>query len=386
MSAGTHVDRSAPAVDRTGTRIIDADGHIVETDETFADVPARYAHHIPRPEATDGGFRYVSGDRAGFTIAAHPDTVGAPGATIGADQPLDAPLVARGGSDPAGRLLDLDVDGISMAALYPTYGLMIQGVTDDAAASALCRSLNDWLADYCRHDPERLLPVATLPMTTPESAVAEAERCLDLGFVGTWRRPERFDGVAALHDPGHERLFALLADADRPLAIHPGLNGVVPYGYFGERFDDDYSAMHAAHFPVEQMMNLTSLVAFGILERHPTLRVALLETGATWLPFYAHRLDEHLETFGFPVELSTKPSEQIRRQVYVSVEEPEPGLATMLESYGRNVVFASDYPHGDGTFPGSTDDLLATTEIDEQARERIFWANARALYGLDPRP
>ena len=363
--------------------IFDADGHIVETDETFAEVPERFAHHIPRPEPTEGGFRYVSGDRAGFTIAAHPDPVGAPGATIGADDPLGEPVVARGGSDPAGRLLDLDVDDISIAALYPTYGLMIQGVTDDEAATALCRSLNDWLADYCRHDPERLLAVATLPMTSPQSALAEAERCLDLGFVGAWRRPERFEGVAALHDPGHEPLFSLLAEADRPLAIHPGLNGVVPYGYFGERFDEDYSAMHAAHFPVEQMMNLTSLVAFGILDRHPTLRVALLETGATWLPFYAHRLDEHLETFGFPVEMKTKPSEQIRRQVYVSVEEYEPGLATMLETYGDTVVFASDYPHGDGTFPGSTAEILEATEIAPTDLERILWTNARTLYGFD---
>lgn len=369
--------------DSTPSAIFDADGHIVETDETFADVPEPFARYIPRPEETEGGFRYVSGDRTGFTIAAHPDTVGAPGATIGADDPLGEPLVARGGSDPAGRLLDLDVDDISIAALYPTYGLMIQGVTDNEAATALCRSLNDWLADYCRHDPERLLAVATLPMTSPQSALAEAERCLDLGFVGAWRRPERFEGVAALHDPGHERLFSLLAEADRPLAIHPGLNGVVPYEYFGERFDEDYSAMHAAHFPVEQMMNLTSLVAFGILDRHPTMRVALLETGATWLPFYAHRLDEHLETFGFPVEMKSKPSEQIQRQVYVSVEEYEPGLETMLETYGDTVVFASDYPHGDGTFPGSTAEILEATEIAPADLERILWTNARALYGLD---
>jgi predicted TIM-barrel fold metal-dependent hydrolase len=377
----TTSDRADAGVARPA--IIDADGHIVETDDTFAAVPEEFRDYIPRPENTEGGFRYVSGDRKGFTIAAHPDTVGAPGATIGTDDPLGEPLVARGGSDPAGRLLDLDVDGISIAALYPTYGLMIQGVTDDAAATALCRSLNDWLADYCRHDPARLLPVATLPMTTPEAAFAEAERCLGLGFVGAWRRPERFDGVAALHDPGHDRLFSLLAEADRPLAIHPGLNGVVPYEYFGERFDEDYSAMHAAHFPVEQMMNLTALVAFGVLDRHPTLRVGLLETGATWLPFYAHRLDEHLETFGFPVEMSTKPSEQIRRQVYVSVEEAEPGLGTMLETYGDTVVFASDYPHGDGTFPGSTDELLEADELDDAVRNRIFWDNARRFYGLD---
>lgn len=371
------------SIDANAPRVFDGDGHVVEPPEVFADLPERFRHFVPRAEETDGGFRYVSGERKGFTIHAHPDTVGAPGATVGSEQPLAEPIVAQGGADPAGRIVDMDIDAISVAALYPTYGLMIQGVTDDDAAVALSRCINDWLADYCSHEPERLLGVATLPMTSAESALAEARRCLDLVFVGAWRRPERFEGVVALHDPAHDALFSLLTEANRPLAIHPGLNGVVPYEYFGERFDEDYSAMHAAHFPVEQMMNLTSLVAFGVLERHPNLRVALLETGATWLPFYAHRLDEHLETFGFPAPMTRKPSEQIRDQIYVSVEEPEPGLATMLDEYGSNVLFASDYPHGDGVFPGAPDELLKTDAIRPEQRDRIFWDNARALYGLD---
>ncbi len=369
----------------TEMRMFDGDGHVVEPAETFADLPDRFRHYVPRVEATEGGFHYVSGERKGFTIRAHPDTVGAPGTTTGSEQPLDEPVLAQGGADPAGRLIDMDIESLSIAALYPTYGLMIQGVTDDEAAVALSRCINDWLADYCRHAPDRLLAVATLPMTSAASAVAEAERCLDMGFVGAWRRPERFPGVSALQDPEMDALYSLLAEANRPLAIHPGLNGVVPYGYFGDRFDEDYSTMHAAHFPIEQMMNLTSLVGFGILDRHPTLRVALLETGATWLPFYAHRLDEHLEIFGFPEAsgMTMKPSEQIQRQVYVSVEEPEPGLASMLETYTTNVTFASDYPHGDGIFPGATEGLAKTDEISIEHRRRIFWDNSLELYGLN---
>ncbi len=366
--------------------IFDADGHVVEPPETFASLPPEYERFIPRTEAVPGGFRYVCGDRAGFTIHAHPDSVGTPGETITTDQPDVAPVMAQGGADPAGRLIDMDIDDIDIAALYPTYGLMIQGITEPEPAATMCRAINDWLADYCSHAPDRLLGVATLPMTSGAAALAEAQRCIgDYGFVGAWRRPERFEGVAALHDPEHDALFSFLAEANVPLAIHPGLNGVVPYDYFGDRFDADYSAMHAAHFPVEQMMNLTSLIAFGILDRHPTLRVALLETGASWLLSYAHRLDEHLEVFGFPAKLSEKPSDLIRRQVYVSAEEPEPGLAVMMDDYPTNVTFASDYPHGDGIFPGSTAELIETTEISSDQRNALLWENAHTLYGLTPK-
>lgn len=368
-------------------QIFDGDGHVVEPPETFAHLPEEMRRYIPRPEPVEGGFRYVCGDRAGFTIAAHPDSVGSPGTTTADHETADdtdVPVVAQGGADPAGRLIDMDIDGISVAALYPTYGLMIQGITEPEPAAVMCRAVNDWLAQYCAHAPDRLLGVATLPMTSGAAALAEAQRCVEQhGFVGAWRRPERFEGVAALHDPEHDALFSYLAEANVPLAIHPGLNGVVPFEYFGERFDDDYTAMHAAHFPVEQMMNLTSLVVFGVLDRHPTLRVALLETGATWLMSYAHRLDEHLEIFGFPVRQSLKPSELVRRQVYVSAEEPEPGLSTMLDLYPGNVIFASDYPHGDGIFPGSTDELRKTNDLTDAQRQALFWDNSHALYGRE---
>jgi predicted TIM-barrel fold metal-dependent hydrolase len=365
--------------------VIDADGHIVEPEATFAEhLDPRYRDWAPRVIRYRDHFRYVCGDRLGFRIHARPETVGAPGQTAIV---TDAPVVARGADDPAGRLADLDVEGIREAVLYPTYGLMIQGVVEREPAVALCRAINDWLATYCAHDPSRLIGVGTLPMCHPDDALAEAQRCIgELGFRGVWRRPERIPGTAALHDPGYEALWSFLEEADVPIAVHPGLNGVVPFSYFGDRFGDDFTAMHAAHFPVEQMMNVTDFVAFGILERHPKLRVAFLECGAGWVPYYLHRLDEHLEVFGYAnATLSMKPSEYFRRQCFVSVEEVEPGLDQVLARYPESVVFASDYPHADGIFPGATKELVETDELDEGDRQRILRDNAVRLYALDRR-
>jgi uncharacterized protein len=371
--------------DRTGTVpwIVDADGHIVEPDATFRDhLDPRYHDWAPRVVEYGDHFRYACGDRLGFRIFARPETVGAPGQTAIV---TDTPVVARGADDPAGRLADLDVEGIERAVIYPTYGLMIQGVVEREPAAALCRAVNDWVASYCAHDPHRLIGVGTLPMTDPADALAEARRCIeDLGFRGVWRRPEHFPGIPALHDPGWEPLWSYLEEVDLPLAIHPGLNGVVPCEQLVERFDADFSAMHAVHFPLEQMMTLTTLVAFGILERHPRLRVALLESGATWALAHVHRLDEHQQIFGFPRgDLTLRPSEYFRRQCFVSVEEPEPGLDAILAAFPESVVFASDYPHADGTFPGAPDELLGTLCFDDAARRRVLRSNALRLYALE---
>jgi uncharacterized protein len=280
--------------------------------------------------------------------------------------------------------VDMAVDHIDAAALYPTYGLMIQGVTAREPALALCRAVNDWLGEYCAHAPDRLIGIGTVPMTDAGDALREARRCVeDLGFRGVWRRPEHFGALPRLQDDAYDPLWSYLEDAGVPFAIHPGMSGLVPFDELERRYDGYFSPLHALHFPMEQMMALTTFVAYGILERHPRLRVAFLETGAVWALSYLHRLDEHLESFGFDHgALTMRPSEYFRRQCFVSVEEVEPGLGVMLDAYPESVVFASDYPHADGTFPGSTSGLLETDEFDGTAIRRVLRDNALRLYGL----
>lgn len=365
--------------------IIDADGHIVEPTQTFADhLPARFRDLAPRVVVEGDRFHFESGDHRSFDMIAPPESLAAPRA---AGERSGGRHAVAGATDPAARLGDMAQDSLAQAVLFPTYGLMIQHVTAPEPAAALCRAVNDWLAAYCEHAPERLHAMGVLPQTSGEAALTEARRCIEeLGFRGVWRRSERIPGTPALHDAGFEPLWSYLAEADRPFALHPGLNGLVPCAPLRERFDDDYGAMHAVHFPMEQMMGMTDLVCFGVLDRHPTLRVAFLETGALWALAYLHRLDEHLELFGFRDTPSEKPSEQFRRQGFVSVEECEPGLGAMLEAYPENVMFASDYPHGDGVFPGATKELLETAELTEKQREAVLVGNARRCYALDEQP
>jgi predicted TIM-barrel fold metal-dependent hydrolase len=221
-------------------------------------------------------------------------------------------------------------------------------------------------------------------MTDAGDALDEARRCVEhLGFRGVWRRPESFAGVPPLHDPSYEPLWAYLAEAGVAFAFHPGVNGLVPYGYLQDRYGDYFSAIHAVHFPAEQMMALTTMVAYGILERHPALKVAFLECGAAWAVAYVHRLDEHLSTFGFDRgRLTLTPSEYFARQCFVSTEDAEPGLALAVRTYPGSVMFASDYPHADGTFPGSTKAILETGELSADERHGVMTANAERLYGV----
>jgi predicted TIM-barrel fold metal-dependent hydrolase len=77
-----------------------------------------------------------------------------------------------------------------------------------------------------------------------------------------------------------------------------------------------------------------------------------------------------------------RPSEYFRRQCFVTCEEVEPGLVGMLADYPDNVLFATDYPHPDGIFPGSADALLHAGDIDQAQRRAILRDNAVKFYGL----
>ena len=361
--------------------IIDADGHIVEPDSTWTDhLDPKFREYVPRPVIEGSSFYFQSGEDQSFRMRARPESLASPresGERSGGEQP------ATGATDPASRLTDMATDKIAQSVIYPTYGLMVQGVKESNAAVALCRAINDWMANYCRHEPGRLFAVGLLPQTSPADALAEARRCVEeLNMKGVWRRPERIPGTPSVADAGYESLWAYLAEADVPFALHPGLNGLVPCDELRHRFDDDYGSMHAVHFPMEQMMGLTEMICGGILDRHPSLRVAFLETGATWALAHLHRLDEHLELFGFRDKPKEKPSDQFRRQAFVSVEEVEPGLNAMLDAYPDSVMFASDYPHGDGVFPGATAELLETKTLNERQRAAVLYENARRFYRL----
>lgn len=172
--------------------IIDADGHIVEPEATWAEhLHARFLSFVPRPVQHGEEFWFRCGETESFRVRARPESLAAPrraGERSGGGEPVS------GATDPAARLRDMAVDGIRRSVIYPTYGLMVQGVRDAEAAPALCRAINDWMADYCRHDPARLFAVGVLPQTSPGAALEEARHCVEgLGMRGVlYANAQRF--------------------------------------------------------------------------------------------------------------------------------------------------------------------------------------------------
>ena len=373
MSAGLHIP----------TTVVDADGHVVEPVEAWADLPEE---HRPLIHADASGFEHVV--VGGQEILAVPlGTLATPGSTF-ADPSRYTPLSEAhpGGSDPVARLADMDLEGIDQAVLYPSIGLNFWAVTDPTTATLLATAYNDWLSDYCAADPARLFGAAMLPLQDPAAASRELTRAVDqLGCKAAFVRPNPCMG-RSLSDKAYEPLWKKAEELGVPIAIHEGSSVIVPT--LGSDRPFNPLILHAVSHPFEAMLACAQLMALGTLERHPGLHVVFLESGGGWAPFWLERLDEQFESFGgFCPQMPMRPSEYFARQCAISFEVDEATLPALLPFIGQDrVVWGSDYPHHDSTFPGAVEALRHTIgplEIESQAR--ILGANARRIYGLPPR-
>jgi len=124
----------------------------------------------------------------------------------------------------------------------------------------------------------------------------------------------------------------------------------------------------------------------GILERFPTLRLAVLESNAGWAPFFLARMDDHTHgrqsNFYDAKPLPLKPSEYFRRQCLISADADEQTLKYAVDFLGEDsIIFNTDYPHPDAPDPRTVLPDLMRQPISESAKRKIAWDNSIRLYG-----
>jgi predicted TIM-barrel fold metal-dependent hydrolase len=284
----------------------------------------------------------------------------------------------------------MDAQGIDVAVLYPSIGLFVPYLSELSAAAAAdaCRSYNEWIASYCASGDGRLFAAGILPLADLDRAEREVAWCADVGLVAMMARPNHLYG-RNLGDPAYDRVYAAMADRGLVLAVHEGL-GLRGHPTIGADRFTGFGPRHAMSHPMEQMAAMASLVFDGALERHPALRVAFLESGTGWLPYWLHRLDEHREWLAGSEAacLSLGASEYFARQCAISSEADDDLAASVVAAVGADhVLWASDFPHPDAVFPGSVGAFVANLggAVPDAAVEAILWSTPLDLYRLHDR-
>jgi predicted TIM-barrel fold metal-dependent hydrolase len=245
-------------------------------------------------------------------------------------------------------------------------------------AVAYARAYNDFIAEVCRQSP-RLKGVALLPLQDPKAAIEEANRAvtkLGLAAIAVASQGMKEHLGSQTFWPLYEELQRL----NTPLCVHNRREGPA-----GEIRFDSFIHMHTIGRPVETFIQFAGLIYGGVAERFPNLRIAFLECGVGWVPYWMERMDEEWEKRGkVEAPLCTrKPSEYVKHgNWFIAMEPEEETLPYVIERIGDDkIVFASDYPHWDGMFPHVVSTIRGRKDISDQAKARVLGENAKRFYG-----
>ena len=257
-----------------------------------------------------------------------------------------------GAYDPVARLADLDDQGIWAELMFPSVGLWCSVIRNPDVARECAVIYNDWLHDTFLRVSDRYVGVAMLPVLDVADGVAEVQRTVGMGYraVSIPATPP-----TPYNDPMYEPLWAAIAEAGVPITCHVGTgsNPITTRGDGGAVIN-----FVETFFPMQR--TALYLVAAGVFDRYPSMHGVFVEGGAVWLAALMERMDEayHYHHEWVRPKMSRKPSDIVRDQVHATFQHDKAVLATLDFTGPQAVLWGSDYPHHEGTWP-DTKDVLA---------------------------
>jgi predicted TIM-barrel fold metal-dependent hydrolase len=304
-------------------------------------------------------------------------------------QPFRFADMRPGCYEPRARVADMDVDGVASQVTSPSFvrlggALFLEPADRDLALQCL-RAWNDFVLDeWCATAPDRFVPVAIAPLWDPELAAAEVARTAARGarMLSFVEDPTGL-GLPSLYTHHWDPLLRAVLDADLALSMHFGSSSVIPFPVAGAP-----NVTTQTLLGTNAMAALTHLVFSGLLQRFPSIRIVLSESGIGWVPYLLERLDQmwfehrHYQQF----DPDTRPSDLFRRNVWVcSVLTEEFGMSLHEQIGTDRILVESDYPHADSRWP-HTRDVLARLlrDVDDDDARAIAGGNARRVLGLEP--
>jgi predicted TIM-barrel fold metal-dependent hydrolase len=234
--------------------------------------------------------------------------------------------------------------------------------------------------------PDRIFPMAHIPMNDPELAHAELKRTLKQGFKGIFMAPEPVNGISPA-DKRYDPLWHELEDAGLPFCLHVIVrfnrilqNASRPFTLLMEPSRTFTFGMGATFQIIPAM---ASLIMTGFFDRFPNIKCLCVEAGAGWAPYIAHRLDEKYEMFGYTEKTKMEPSAYMKRNIFYVAEPREQNIENCMDLIGeKQFIWGTDYPHIDSSINAMDQILETTSKMPERRRRMLLGENARDLYRL----
>ena len=299
-----------------------------------------------------------------------------------------------GAFDSAERSHALDLFGYSIQWVLPTFSFHQIAHTEDLdVLDAGSRTLNKAMANFCKTD-ERLKAIGYLPLQLgPVKALAIMKQGFEDGcysFMIDTNEPN--DKNISFTHPDFDPIWNGFVKKKSPFVVHVAVNG--HYKAVSESFKNngktelelggDAPAGELGLMTINSSAELflSAMIFDGVFERHPELKGISMEHGAFWLPSWLKALDYTASLFKRKRDFKELPSETARRHIKVSPFAGEP-VGWIIENVGPEMlVYASDYPHPEGTSDPIRKFEATMTDCDEETMNAFYHGNMEDLMGI----
>ena len=292
-----------------------------------------------------------------------------------------------GGQDPNARIKEMETDGLTAEVLYPTLALSLFALDDARMQEACFRVYNDWLIAYCKAAPKRLIGTGAIPLYDADYGLKEMERCKKAGLKGVtiWQVPHP---DLPFHSSHYDKFWAACQEMEMPVSLHI-LTG---HSYFKDPNRRKGVEHYRGSVNLKLLDNenaLFDLIFYGILDRHPRLKIVVVEAEIGWLPFLLQQWDYYYRRFRDrnPPPIDKDPSEYFKRQIYATFFNDSVG-GRCLEWWGAdNCMWSNDFPHENSTWPNSRKVIQRDLGyLPAEKRVKLVCTNVAKLYNLEIPP
>jgi predicted TIM-barrel fold metal-dependent hydrolase len=296
--------------------------------------------------------------------------------------------VRPGCYDPKARLADMDVNGIEASLCFPNYPRFAGqrfSELDDKELGLLCvKAYNDWMVEeWAGQSGGRLIPLCIVPLWDPELAAAEVRRNAARGVTNVcFTELPSFLGLPSIYSGHWDPLFRACDEIKAVISMHIG-SGTKSFVSSEDAPQMCVSTMRFVNSAASMVEYLTS----GILGRFPSIRLYYAECQIGWIPYVLDRVEDSWHEMPYARGAAASglpPSAYYKDRIFSCMFRDKVG-ARLIDLIGEDqVMFESDYPHGDGTWPNTRAHADKQLEgLPEPVQEKIRRGNAAALFGIE---
>jgi predicted TIM-barrel fold metal-dependent hydrolase len=292
---------------------------------------------------------------------------------------------------PSERIKDMDLNGVEASMCFPNIlprfcGQAFLEAKDKELALLCVKAYNDWMAEeWCAGSEGRLIHCSIIPLWDAQASADEVYRnAARGGRAVTFTELPAELGLPSIHskDRYWEPFFRACNETGTVVAMHVGSSSRYP-----TTSDDAPQIVGGMLLATNAMASLSDWFFSGCFERFPNLKVTFSEANIGWLPYVIERADHYWETQERAFDragLPRRPSEYYAEHVFGSYISDRHGLHSLDVIGEDNVVFETDYPHADGTWPNTREVAQAELgHLTESQQEKILRLNAIRMLSLE---